>query len=139
MDRWMDMDRAEVWGTLALPHLLMFPWAPSLSGCPSSPSTAGGVQQRPSGRSLVMAKVTCSLQLQVKQGTRAGIHAPEPAAHHSHQIPDAFFSLLTPKYMSFCVFSHTHAHKTPKTFCSGFPGTEIGLKKSKPHFKVSWV
>lgn len=45
-DGWVDMDRAQVWGTLALPHLLMFPWAPSLSGCPSSPSTAGVVQQK---------------------------------------------------------------------------------------------
>lgn len=42
----MDMDKVEVWGMLALPYVLMFPWAPRLSGCPSSPTIADVVQQR---------------------------------------------------------------------------------------------
>lgn len=113
VDRWMVMDRAELWGTLALPHLLIFPWAPSLSGCPSSPSTAGVVQQRHVWE-VTGDGQSYSRQLQVKQETRAGVHPPEPAAHHSHQIPDFFFSLITPKYMSFCVFSHTCTQKPTK-------------------------
>lgn len=86
VDRWMDMDRAELWGTLALPHL-MFPGAPSLAGCPSSPGTAGELQQR----HIWEVTGDGQSQVQVKQETGAGIHLPEPAARHSHQIPDFFF------------------------------------------------
>lgn len=118
VDRWMDMDRAELWGTLALPYL-MFPGAPSPAGCPSSPGTAGELQQRH------IWEVTGDGQshfLTAASGKAGdwGWHSPTRASCTPFTPdPRLLFPLLTPKFMSLCVCSHTH-RKTPKLFVLDF-------------------